>query len=175
MATATEPVDATAFFTYPMLHHAVVGAVNKAMSMCSLDVRCVGASSVPMRESGRVTGLIGVHGKVSGFITVNMAERLAIRAVEGLLQDHFDKMSHQVVDGVGEITNLIVGGVKGVMASSPRQFSHMTVPSVIVGTGYQIAYAKGLELFCAMFEHQDEEALMLEDRLLQVNVSLLRL
>jgi chemotaxis protein CheX len=173
MATATEPD--LLLFADPTLLRAVVGAVDKAMSMCGLQVKCVGASSVPLRESGQITGLIGVHGKVSGFMTVNMGERFAIRAVEGLLQDHYDKLTHQVVDGVGEITNLIVGGIKGAMASSPRQFSHITVPSVIVGTGYQIAYAQGLELFCAMFEHEDQETLMLEDRLLQVNISLLRL
>ncbi len=47
--------------------------------------------------------------------------------------------------------------------------------SVIVGSGYQIAYAKGLHFLCAQFEHEDPDALMLQDRILQISISLLRL
>ena len=41
---------------------------------------------MPTQESGIITGMIGVHGKVSGFVSVNMAEQFCIKAVEGLLQ-----------------------------------------------------------------------------------------
>ena len=49
----------------------------------------------------------------------------------------------------------------------------MTIPSVIIGKGYQIASARGLEFWCATFEHDDEDAVMLDDRLVQVSISLL--
>jgi CheY-specific phosphatase CheX len=135
----------------------------------------VGISSVPTGEPGRVTGIIGVHGEVSGFITVNMAEPVARAAVGGLLQDTFDSMSSQVVDGVGEMTNIISGGIKKGLAGSEWGFQHVTVPSVIIGHNYQIAYAGGLQFLCAAFEHQDEASILLDDRLMQVTVSLIRL
>ena len=50
----------------------------------------------------------------------------------------------------------------------------VTVPTVILGQNYQIAYAMGLQYISATFEHQDAEAVMLADRLLQVAVSLIR-
>jgi CheY-specific phosphatase CheX len=80
-----------------------------------------------------------------------------------------------VVDGVGEITNIIVGGVKGALANSAWSFPQITVPSVIVGDGYRMAFAKGLEYLCVVFEHDDPEAVMLDDRLMQVSISLLKL
>ena len=80
--------------------------------MCGITARCVGVSTVPVREQGTVTGLVGVHGKVSGFCTVNMTERVALRAVGGLLQEEFKELNSQVVDGAGEIANLVVGGIK---------------------------------------------------------------
>ena len=135
----------------------------------------MGISSVPPVDGGDVTGMIGIHGKVSGFITVNMGNRCAVKLVEGLLQDQFGTLTSQVVDGMGEITNIIVGGIKSAVSSTDRAFSHITVPSVIVGRGYHIAYAKGLDFLCVAFEIDDPEALVLQDRLLQVSMSMLRL
>ena len=97
-----------------------------------------------------------------------------MKAVEGLLGDSYTELTSQVVDGAGELTNIIVGGVKSALARSDWAFNQITVPSVIVGQGYSIAYARGLEFVNVTFEHNDPEAVHLSDRLLQVSVSLLR-
>jgi len=154
---------------------AICDAVGKCLVMCNCRARCVGVTTVPSFESGSVTGVIGVHGKVSGFVNVNMAERFAIKAVGGLLGEEYEKLTSEVVDGAGEITNIIVGGVKSALANSPWSFPHITVPSVIVGSGYRMTYARGLEFLSVVFEHDDPEAIMFEDRMMQVSVSLLRL
>jgi chemotaxis protein CheX len=135
----------------------------------------VGLSAVPVSDRGRVTGLIGVHGEVSGFINVNLSERAAISLVRGLLQEEFDTLTHQVIDGVGEITNIVAGGIKRGLNKTPWGFTHVTVPSVIVGQQYQIAYAKGIEYLSATFEQESMETFVLEDRLVQVAISLVRL
>jgi len=152
----------------PLLLAPIIASVESALTMCDTVARCVGISMVPCRDAGCITGMIGVHGEVSGFITVNMAQRVALSMVGRLLQDRCDALSAQVIDGVGEITNLIAGGIK-------KRFSHVTVPSVIIGQNYHIAFARGLKYLCVTFEHQNEEALLLEDRLIQVAISLLRL
>jgi chemotaxis protein CheX len=157
------------------LTKATLTAVANGLAMCETTARCVGLSAVPGNDSGIITGLIGVHGRVSGFITVNLSERFAIRAVEGLCQEKFGALTSQVVDGVGELTNIVVGGIKSQLAGTPWAFSHITVPSVIVGKGYHIAYARGLSFLCATFENDDAEAIMLDGRLMQVSLSFLRL
>ena len=174
MATVVEPANNWTG-TSDTLVSSVVDSVTDAFMMCGTSAKCVGIASVPMPEKGLVTGVIGVHGKVSGFITVNMAERVAITAVEGLLQDSFGKITTQVVDGAGEITNIIVGGIKSRLGKTPWAFQGITVPSVIVGEGYQMAFAKGLEFVSASFEHKDPESVMLSDRLLNVSMSFLRI
>jgi chemotaxis protein CheX len=173
MATATAESPALAMPVNPTLLKAALAGVQGAFTMCGLTARCVGASAVPVREGGRVTGLIGVHGKVSGFVTVNMTERIAVKAVSGLLQEDFSELNAQVVDATGEITNIVVGGIKSALANSPWAFLQITVPSVIIGQGYSIAYANGLEFINVLFESDDKEALLLEDRLIQVSMSLL--
>jgi len=158
-----------------VLMSAAISAVERAFTMCGMSVRCVGASAVPVRDGGKITGMIGVHGKVSGFITLNMTERIAIRAVDGLLQEQFTELTSQVVDATGEITNMVVGGIKASLGPTQWAFSQITIPSVIVGQGYSIAYARSLEFLNVIFEHDDKEAVLLEDRLIQVSISLLTL
>ena len=157
------------------LYKAICDAVNNCLIMCNCRAKCVGVSTVPSHEPGNITGMIGVHGKVSGFVNVNMSERMAIQAVGGLLQEQYQTLSAQVVDGVGEITNIIVGGIKSALANTGWAFPHITVPSVIVGNGYRMAYARGLEFLCVVFEHDDPEAVMFQDRVMQVSISLLKL
>ena len=163
------------FAADPVLLKAIVHGVDGSLTMCNTEAKCVGISAVPMRDPGSVTGMIGVHGDVSGFITLNLAERVAMSVVGGLVQDHFDSLTPEVIDGVGEMTNIITGGIKKGLSGTPWCFTYVTVPSVIVGQNYQIAYAGGLEYLSATFEQKNEEALMLEDRLIKVAVSLIRL
>ncbi|MCH8840186.1 MAG: chemotaxis protein CheX [Planctomycetes bacterium] len=150
-------------------------AAHSAVQMCNTKIRCVGVSSMPGQESGMITGMIGVHGKVSGFVSVNMSERFAICAVEGLLNEKFGKLSSQVIDGAGELTNIIVGGIKGALANTKWGFSNITVPSVIVGQNFMVAYSKGLEFLTVTFEHDDEDAFLIDDRMVHVSMSLLSL
>lgn len=155
------------------LLHALLEAVDSGLSMCNVKTQWAGFTTVPTHNIGIVTGIIGVHGNASGFVTVNMAERFAIKAVEGMLQEPQEKLSPPVVDGVGEITNMLVGGVKSSLVGTPWAFSHITAPSVIIGAGCEIAFAKGLTFLCATFEHLDPEAVLISDRLFQISVSLL--
>jgi len=157
------------------LFDAVVESVPKALTMCGVRSRCVGVSRIPTKQEGDVTGLVGAHGKVSGFVAVNMSRGLALHTVAGLLGEGFAEITPQVIDGAGEVTNIIVGGVKSALSRSDWAFSHMTVPSVIVGHGYQVAFASGLELLDVAFECENEAAIMVGDRLLHVTLSLLKL
>lgn len=175
MATATTESPLGKIVSEPHLLRATLEAVSDGLQMCGVHAPCVGVSSVPQQESGTVTGMIGVHGQVSGFITVSWSERFAIKAVEGLVGETFEKLSPEVVDGVGEITNIIVGGIKNSLAGTAWAFPNITVPSVIVGNGYQIAYARGLAFLSTTFMHEDPGALMPRDRMLQVSISLLKL
>ena len=173
MSTAT--AESSSMIANQDLLRAITGGVESCLTMCDSSVKCVGMSTVPTSDPGSVTGMIGVHGQVSGFITVNMAEQVARKAVAGLLQERLDALTPQVVDGVGEMTNIIAGGIKSALSGTPWSFSNVTVPSVIVGQNYQIAYAKGLEYLAVTFEQQNDETIMLDDRLMKVAISLIRL
>lgn len=159
----------------PILLGAITGSVDACLTMCGMKAKCVGVATVPTREPGPITGMIGVHGDVSGFVTLNLSEKVALTAVGGLLEEKCELLTPQVIDGVGEITNILAGQIKSKLSGTKWSFSRVTVPSVIVGQQYQVAFAGGLNFLCAIFEHTTDDTLMLDDRLLQVAVSLIRL
>lgn len=157
------------------LFDAIVTSTPKALTMCGAKGECVAVSRRPSRQEGEITGLIGVHGNVSGFAAVNMSRRLALHVSNGLLGEFHNEVTPQVIDSVGEVTNILVGGVKSALSRGDWAFSHITVPSVIVGDGYQVAYAGGLEVLDVVFDVENPTAIMVTDRLLHVTLSLLRL
>lgn len=175
MATVAEELTVSGIPINQQLYSAVTQSVHSALEMCDIKARCVGISAMPTQQTGILTGMIGVHGKVSGFVSMNISEEFVISAVEGLLQEKYGKLSSQVVDGAGEITNIIVGGIKSKLSKTEWGFSQITVPSVIVGQNFSIAYSRGLEYLTVTFEYDNPNVIRLEDRMLHVSMSLLTL
>lgn len=175
MSTLTLPDSVVPLPSDPVLAHAIAQAVKESLTMCQAETRLVGLSAVPVYEPGSVTAVVGLHGKVSGFLTFNTCEQVALNLAVGFLQEPMEKLNGQVIDCVGEIANLIAGGVKKRLSTTEWAFNSVTVPSVIIGHNYQIAYAKGIQYLAVTFEHHNTDALLLEHRLLQVAVSLVRL
>jgi len=164
-----------AFAGDPVVIDSVIHGVQTSLTMCSAEAICVGVSSLPIRDHGNITAIIGCHGDVSGFMTLNLSEDGARSLVSGFLGDEFHKISPEVVDGVGELANLVSGGIKKGLSGTSWAFSSVTVPSVIIGHNYQIAYTSGLNFISVAFELPNTVTLMVDQRLLQVSLSLLRL
>lgn len=155
------------------LVNSVIKSVENAMVMCHCKARCVGVSTIPEGNSRLITGMIGLHGKVTGFATLNMPEQVAMRSVCGLLQEELTSLSPQIVDGAGELTNIVVGGIKSQLAGTEWAFNYMTTPSVIIGDGCQIAFGSGIDFVAVTFEVVDEESVLIQERLMTVSLSLI--
>jgi chemotaxis protein CheX len=143
--------------------------------MCNLTTRVVGASQIPIQfPSTHVTGLIGLSGKCTGFISIAMPERVAVAAVSGLSMETYKTINAQVIDGVGEITNIIAGGIKTKLYNTQWMINNITIPSVILGNNYQISYSKGIEYTSISFEIDDPDSLTIQERVFMVTTSLIQ-
>lgn len=77
-----------------------------------------------------VSGLIGLTGKCQGMVVVSLGRETAIKATEILLSERPAELNAQVIDAVGEITNMIAGAAKAQL----EQFAlSIGLPSVICG------------------------------------------
>lgn len=111
-------------------------------SMVMMDVECQ-ASSCPEIGSN-ISGIIGIGGDVKGLVAVHMPQDVALAVTEGFLGIALDTIDNDVKDAVGEIVNMIAGGVKEHFASLAVG-CELAIPSAIVGTSYKTGCLAGSE------------------------------
>ncbi|MDR3232899.1 MAG: chemotaxis protein CheX [Planctomycetaceae bacterium] len=159
----------------PLITNALIASVESCLQMCDLKMRVAGITKIPLQlPNAPVTGMIGMSGKCTGFLSVTLPERVAALAVSGFMQEEYKAINAQVIDGVGEMTNIIAGGLKTKLFNTPWMVNHITVPSVILGSNYHISYSKGIEYCGITFEVDDPDTLTIHDRVFMVNTSLIQ-
>ena len=82
-----------------------------------------------------LTGLIGLAGSnVVGSVIISFSEKAILQIVSNMLGETFETMTPDVSDAVGEITNMIVGGAKRMLADKGFKFN-LALPTIIKGKG----------------------------------------
>ena len=79
---------------------------------------------------GDVSGLIGMVGPQSrGSMSITFDEGLALQIMENMLGERPNGLNEEVTDMVGEITNMVTGGAKRILAESGFDFDALaTLP-----------------------------------------------
>lgn len=87
---------------------------------------------------GDVSGIIGLAGDcVKGSFVVSFSESCIVRVLSNMLGEEIQGLSAETEDAVGEITNMISGGVKAELSQKGFSFE-MAIPSVVSGKGHSI-------------------------------------
>jgi chemotaxis protein CheX len=77
-----------------------------------------------------VSCIIGVSGKGVGTIVLSLSESVALKAASAMLMTECKEIDDDVLDAVGEITNMVSGQAKAQLAQ--YQLS-ITLPNVVFG------------------------------------------
>jgi len=86
------------------------------------------------QTSGVVNGVIGLAGaNVLGSVILSFDKPAILEIVSNMLGEEFPEITDDVEDAVGEITNMIVGGAKRVLAEKGYKFN-LAIPTIIKGT-----------------------------------------
>jgi chemotaxis protein CheX len=88
-----------------------------------------------------VSGIISLSGPVAGDIVVSFEERSAMLATGAMLGNEPTELDNDVVDAVGELTNMIVGSAKGRLELRNLQ---LALPTVVMGKGHRIGFKAGI-------------------------------
>lgn len=88
----------------------------------------------PMYE---VSGLIGLCGKCQGMVVVSLGRETALEIAATMLGDRPTELGADVLDAVGELTNMIAGAAK----TQLEQYSlNISLPTVICGKAQSIKF-----------------------------------
>lgn len=89
---------------------------------------------------GDVSGLIGMKAEgVSGSVALTLTQSAIREISRRLLGEEIADSGREAADLAGELTNMLVGGAKRILAEKGRDFD-MQTPQLLVGEGHEIVH-----------------------------------
>ncbi len=98
-----------------------------------------------------VSGIIGLAGETVGAIVISFSRESAIQAVSKMEKSPYRALSKDVIDGVGEMVNIIAGNAKKDLMDFRIEIS---LPGVITGTEYGIHWPEGVPIVVVPFDSE---------------------
>ena len=123
---------------------------NAFRTMLACEVRR-GAISLKDGHSPKfgISGIIGLSGKAVGTVVLSLSEAVALKAASTMLMCEATEIDADVVDAVGELTNMVAGGAKAELESYAMQ---VTLPNVITGSNHDIRFPSDVTPICVSFD-----------------------
>ncbi|RIK71009.1 MAG: chemotaxis protein CheX [Planctomycetota bacterium] len=88
------------------------------------------------------SGVIGLSGRASGTVVLSLQRAVAIMATEVLLGQKPAAINEDVIDAVGEITNMIAGRAK---AGLEHLAMTLALPTVITGKNHIVSFGSATQ------------------------------
>lgn len=117
----------------------VVGGLEEVFkTMLNCPIERVGLGLMENNQALHpVSGIIGISGKGVGTIVLSMSESVAIKASSTMLMTDLSEVDDDVMDAVGEITNMVSGNAKAKL----EQFHlSMSLPNVLCGQNCRLHF-----------------------------------
>lgn len=102
--------------------------------------------SNPLHE---ISGIIGLSGKAVGTVIVSLSKNVALQAASAMLLTEATELDNDVIDAVGEITNIVAGSAKVDLQQYELSIS---LPNVVTGTPHGIRFPSNVQPICVPFE-----------------------
>lgn len=85
-----------------------------------------------------ISGMLGFAGDVKGMLTIHCPQEVAFAITAALLGVDVDEIDDEVKDTIGEMSNMILGGVKDGFTEQGINIQ-LAVPTVLAGRSYRIS------------------------------------
>jgi len=89
-----------------------------------------------------VTVMLGLSGDLAGLLTIYCPQAAACAITGGMLGMEVSEIDDDVKDAVGEVANMVAGGLKTALAEAGIGLE-LAIPSAITGSGYRITAPTG--------------------------------
>ncbi len=89
------------------------------------------------RAAHDVSGVIGLSGKAVGTVVVSFSTQVALKAASTLLLTKVNEIDDEVLDAIGELTNMVAGAAKAELEEYQLMVS---LPNVITEPAHEIHF-----------------------------------
>ena len=120
------------------INHFIESAANVFNTMLDCPLKRTSlrlkTDAQPAHEVSAIIGLSGTH---VGSLVLSLSREVSLKATERLLLSEQSDVNSEVVDAVGELSNMIAGGAKAAMAHLNLSLG---LPNVVVGKSQRIYF-----------------------------------
>lgn len=128
----------------------ITSVKNAFKTMLSCDVErgtaCLKDESCPRYL---VSGVIGLSGRAVGTVVLSLSEEVALQAASTMLMAEATSVDEDVLDAVGELTNMVAGAAKAELEEYDLQVS---LPNVITGHDHDVHFPSNVTPICVPFD-----------------------
>jgi chemotaxis protein CheX len=96
-----------------------------------------------------ISGIIGLSGMAIGTVVLSLSEAVALKAASVMLMSETTHIDADVVDAVGELTNMVAGRAKGDLEEYQLSVS---LPNVITGRDHNVRFPSNVTPICVPFD-----------------------
>lgn len=112
-------------------------------SMIFIDIVPESPADHPDIEPGAdVFSLIGLAGDLKGILTIQCPAEVALGVTGAMLGMEVTELGEDVKDAIGEITNMVAGGLKVALADAGRKIE-LAIPSTAIGKSIRTSGLSG--------------------------------
>ncbi|MFT5284016.1 MAG: CheY-specific phosphatase CheX [Planctomycetota bacterium] len=151
----------------------IIEGTNLGLQMTGVEPIPIGATAFSPTPSD-ISVTVGLIGRSNGSLTLNLSKQAMFYLTGQLLCEQVNEESEDVYDAVMEIGNMVGGCVKDILAESEFQLTHISVPSLIMGSNYNVYFSRGITNVSIIFEMPEFKTVAESSRYFTVTVSLLR-
>lgn len=155
------------------LIQAILRSTGAGFQMAGMTPEAVGVSKLTPR-SQEISAVIGMVGKRTGTITLNISSRAALHLSNSFSGVTHSELHEEVLDAIAEITNIIAGRLKAELGGTSYGIEQISCPSIIIGGDYRVYHFQGFDSASVEFLIPEMPAMVMFARFFSVSLALSR-
>lgn len=92
-----------------------------------------------------VIASLGLTGTFSGMISLHLSQELGLKLAGWMMDESYSEFSDEVYESIGEMVNMIAGGLKNRLSSDETEIFDLSLPIVISGRDKRVFLGSGKE------------------------------
>lgn len=128
----------------------ILSLKNVLQTMLECEAR---RGAISLKQDNRAThpisGVIGLSGTAVGTVVLSLSESFAMKAASVMLLTEATELNDDVLDAVGELTNMVAGRAKAELEEYELSVS---LPNVITGMGHEVHFPSNVTPLSIAFD-----------------------
>jgi chemotaxis protein CheX len=113
--------------------------------------------SIPFNKNklklrSEITGIMGLTGNVTMSVLTHFEKAVALKVTSNMLGMEYNEIDGDVTDAIGEISNMVAGGMKAEIANIVGEEMALSLPLVIQGKDFEIPPINEMQPIVIPFE-----------------------